>query len=116
MVTKLSAIFLVLFISLIASIGQIFFKFAAQFSGPIYFNYFIIIGLIIYGLGGIMFLFTLKKGELSVLYPILATSYIWATLLAIYLFNDSFNTAKIIAIILIIFGVGFIGKGREKWQ
>ena len=116
MATKTSAILIVIFSSVIASFGQIFFKFAADFTGPLYLNYFIIVGLFLYGIGGVMFLFALKDGELSVLYPILATSYIWATLLAIYLFNDVLNIAKIVAIILVMLGVGFIGKGREKWQ
>ncbi|QQG38483.1 MAG: hypothetical protein HYS32_02645 [Candidatus Woesearchaeota archaeon] len=114
MTTKLSSIIIVLFSSFIASIGQIFFKFSADFTGPIYLNYFILIGLFFYGFGGLIFLIALKDGELSVLYPVLATSYIWATLLAIYIFNDSFNTAKSISTILLIIGVGFIGKGREK--
>jgi len=116
MATKTLSILIVIFSSVIASLGQIFFKFSADFTGPLYLNYFILIGLFLYGIGGIMFLFALKDGELSVLYPILATSYIWATLLAIYLFNDVLNVAKIIAIILVMLGIGFIGKGREKWQ
>lgn len=115
MATKTWAILLVLGTTVLMSIAQIFYKFGANKIGeiPFYFNYFIVIGLIIYILSATLLLFSLKYGELSVIYPLVGASYIWVAIFSAYFFNETFNTLKIIGIIVIIIGVIFVGIGGK---
>jgi uncharacterized membrane protein len=115
METELWAIGLVLFACIIGSFGPIFLKKA---SGKISFNLKSIIynknlisGLTFYGLSTILFIPALKGGELSVLYPLVATVYIWVSLLSVKMLNEKMNKFKWLGILLIIIGVSFIGIG-----
>ncbi len=64
-----------------------------------------------YGISTIIFIPTLKYGQLSVLYPLVATSYMWTTLVAVKFLGEKMNRFKWIGIILIIIGVSLIGMG-----
>lgn len=118
MKTKLSSIILVLICTLFTSIGQVFYKFGANkltlnFMAIIT-NYELIIGLILYGASALLLLIALKNGELSVLYPVIATSYIWVAILSSIYFNEIINTYKIIGIFFIILGVTCVGIGGSN--
>jgi len=115
MATELWAMGLVLLASLVGSFGPIFLKKA---SGELSFNIFkiiknkdLILGLMFYGLGTILFWPALKGGELSVLYPIVSTVYIWVTLWSVMMLKEKMSKQKWIGLVLIILGVVFIGIG-----
>lgn len=55
----------------------------------------------------------LRNGQLSVLYPIIALTYVWVTLLSPVLFGEIINISKVVGIGLIVFGVWFIGLGSR---
>ncbi|MBW2966239.1 EamA family transporter [Candidatus Woesearchaeota archaeon] len=115
METQLWAIGLVLFACVIGSLGPIFLKKASvkiSFSlKSIIYNKYLITGLSFYGLATILFIPALKGGDLSVLYPFVATVYIWVSLLSMKLLNERMNRFKWLGILLIIIGVTFIGVG-----
>jgi uncharacterized membrane protein len=71
-------------------------------------NIHIIIGLIFYGISTLIYIYALKEGELSLLYPVIATSYIWTTLLANIILGETVHILNWIGIMLIIFGVSLI--------
>jgi len=71
----------------------------------------LIIGVALYGASTIIFIPALKGGELSVLYPFVATTYIWVSLLSTKMLNEKMNIYKWIGIFVIIVGVIFIGLG-----
>ena len=73
----------------------------------------VILGFILYGISAILVTFALKNGELSVLYPILATSFIWVMIIAFLIFNESVALINIIGIISIIAGISAIGYGAK---
>ena len=75
-------------------------------------NYHLQGGLALYALGTIMFIPALKGGDLSVLYPLVATTYIWVSFWSIKFLGEKMNTYKWIGISLILIGVIFIGLGR----
>jgi len=81
MKTKLWAIGLMIFTTLLTSSAQIFYKLGAATLElnllALITNYNLIIGLCIYAVGAVLMIIAFKGGELSVLYPIIATSYIW---------------------------------------
>ena len=62
----------------------------------------------------ILVVLALRGGQLSVLYPIIALTYVWVTILSPMFFKDDINAPKIIGLALIIVGVSFIGAGSRS--
>ena len=112
------AIALVLFCTLLMSIGQLLYKKGANLLEfnlmAIITNYQLILGYGIYILAAILLIIALRYGELSVLYPITATSYIWIALLSMFFLSEVIGVYKWVGIILIIFGISFIGFGGKN--
>jgi len=109
---------LVLFSTLITSSGQILLKTGANRLAPdvvsILLNFPLILGLIFYMLGAAILLFSLKHGELSVLYPIYATNFVWVSILSPMFFpSDSMNPYKWIGVFIILAGVSLVGYGSK---
>ena len=109
---------LVVLCTLLTSTAQVLYKFGADklelsFHGVIT-NYYILSGLLLYGIGAIMLVTALKHGELTVLYPIIATSYIWVALMSWYFFNESMNYLKWIGIFTIVVGIIFITRNTKE--
>ena len=48
------------------------------------------------------------------LYPIIATSYVWVTLLSRVYFGESLSVLKFLGVFSIILGICFIGFGSKK--
>ncbi len=69
----------------------------------------LILGCFLYGLATLIFIPTLKYGELSVLYPAVSTSYVFISILSVILLKEKMNTLKWTGIALIMLGVVFIG-------
>jgi len=65
-------------------------------------------GIFLYGLSAILFVWSLRHGNLSVLYPLIATSYIWVALFAYFLLGEPFPWFKWIGILMIILGIGIV--------
>jgi len=118
MKTKSWAIGLVFMCTLITSTAQILYKLGAnRLSLDIFSlltNVPLFLGIFLYLVAAVILLLALKHGELSVLYPIVATSYIWVSLLSSYFFKEVINTYKWIGIFFIIIGVTLIGIGSRK--
>jgi len=119
MKTKLWAIALMIPCTLFTSTGQILYKIGAESLSfeisSIIFNVPLIMGLLSYGIGLILLIIAFKGGELSVLYPIIATGYIWVSLASSFLFEtDHMTVGKWIGVITIIVGVSLIGWGAKK--
>lgn len=118
MKTKLWAIGLMILTTLLTSTAQLFYKKGADklefnlFS--IITNYPLLIGLFLYGIGAVLMITAFKGGELSVLYPIVATSYIWVALFSYFLFHESLNFLRWLGIAAIFFGIIFIGAGSKE--
>ncbi len=115
MKTELWAIGLVILASFLGSFGPILLKKA---SGKISFkikdlikNYYLIGGFASYAVGTILFIPALKGGELSVLYPLVATVYLWVTLWSVKILKEEMNFYKWSGLFLVIIGVALIGMG-----
>ncbi len=118
MQTKLWAVLTVIFTTLLTSIGQILYKKAADalVLTPIGLitNIYLIVGVAVYAIAGILVIIALRGGEVSVLYPIIATSYIWVSFLSIYFLGESMNSWKWLGITTIFFGIVLIGFGSKQ--
>jgi len=77
-------------------------------------NPFVIGGFVFYGLGSVILIFALSKGDLSVLYPIISTGFIWTFLISYIIFREPVYVTKIVGILLIASGIIFLGFGADK--
>jgi uncharacterized membrane protein len=115
MTTALWAAGLVVFACLLGGFGPIFMKKASgSFSlNPFKMikNFNLILGVFFYACGSILFLPALKAGDLSVLYPIVSTSYIFVSFYSMWILKEKMNFLKWLGIVSIIIGVSFIGLG-----
>lgn len=105
---------LVLFCALLGALGQLLFKLgSASVSASILSwlaNGKVLLGMALYGISAVLFIVALKYGNLSVLYPLIATSFIWVTLLATKLLGEPFSLINWLGIALIVGGVSLILK------
>ena len=117
MATKLWAALLVLFTTFLTSSAQLLWKKGSATLTPdilsILTNYYIIGGILLYIVGGILIILSFRGGEVSVLYPIIATSYIWVSFLSIFFLKESMNLFKSVGILMIIAGIVSIGFGSK---
>ena len=117
MATKFSAAMLVLFTTSLTSSAQLLWKKGSAALSfdilAILTNYYIIAGILLYVIGGILLILSFRGGEVSVLYPIIATSYIWVSFLSIFFLNELMNSFKWLGIASIITGIALIGYGSK---
>ena len=115
MATQLWAIILVSSATIIGAFGPILLKKASAKKlsklSSLMTNYHLFAGIALYAVGTILFIPALKGGELSVLYPFVALTYIWVSLLSVKFLGEKMNKFKWLGIALIIVGVTFIGIG-----
>lgn len=71
-------------------------------------------GYCLYGINTLLLMLALRDGELSMLYPIIALSYVWVTMLSTYFFDEKINLAKIVGIMVIVGGVTVLGRATSK--
>ena len=117
MATKLWAALLVLFTTLLTSSAQILWKIGSATLSfdivKILTNYYLIGGVLLYVVGGILIIIAFRGGEVSVLYPIIATSYVWVSLLSVKFLGEQMNAFKWIGVAGIIMGIVLIGYGSK---
>ena len=74
----------------------------------------LIAGYSIYGVNTLLMVLALKDGEMSMLYPIIALTYVWTTLLSYTVLGEPSNLYKNIGIITIVIGVAVMGRGGRR--
>ena len=74
----------------------------------------LIAGYACYGLFTVAMVLALREGELSKLFPIIALTYVWVTLLSYWLLKDTPNWYKNCGIAIIVLGVAILGQGGER--
>jgi drug/metabolite transporter (DMT)-like permease len=71
-------------------------------------------GYCLYGVFTMMFVYALRHGELSVLYPLIALGYVWVTITAVLAFHETMNPLKLAGLAVIVAGVAVLGWGGSK--
>jgi len=117
MKTEPWAIVLVIITTVLTSFGSLFYKFGADKLSfditSIITNYYIIAGLIFYAIGAVLLVKAFKHGELSVLFPVVALSFVWVAILSMIFLSEIMTFTKWMGIIAIVAGVSFVGRGSE---
>lgn len=114
--TPISSIILALICTIFVSTGQLFYKLGSEkvVDLPSFFNLFVMMGVVSYLVGAVLFVIALKKGELTVVAPMLSLNYIWVALLSIFFIGETINLLRWIGIASVAVGVGIIGVGGRN--
>ncbi len=117
MSTPFHSILLVLFASCIGSFGAVYLKAGSgKLHGGIkylFLNWRLALGVVLFLISSVFYVLGIKQGELSVLYPLVSLSYIWALLWARLFFKEPFTARKIYGLVLILAGIAFVGLGKR---
>lgn len=96
----------------IGSIGQLEFKQGAnnlQFDFKLLLtNYHLIIAIAVYSLSTVFYVYALNKENLSILYPIVATSYIWTLIFSKVFLKEPVGLTSWVGVFFILLGVTLI--------
>lgn len=115
--TKIGIIIMII-CTLFTALGQLFFKYSSQSFElniiSLITNYNLILGFIFYGLGALLLIIALRFGELSAIYPFISLTFIWVMVISLIVFNETINSFKINALILIISGTILIFRGERR--
>lgn len=71
-------------------------------------------GYCLYALFTALLTLALRDGELSVLYPVIALTYVWVTILSVLIFRESMTGLKLAGIALIVTGVATLGRNGDR--
>jgi drug/metabolite transporter (DMT)-like permease len=72
------------------------------------------VGYLLYGVNTFLMAAALKGRELSRLYPIIALTFVWVTILSVFELGEKLNVFRIAGIILIVGGVSVLGMKKAE--
>lgn len=72
------------------------------------------LGFFLLAIGAGILITAFRDGDVSVLFPIIATSYIWVTLLSNYYFDEPITTFKWVGVAGVVIGLTILGKGSKE--
>jgi undecaprenyl phosphate-alpha-L-ara4N flippase subunit ArnE len=115
MATKANGIILVVICTFITSYVHVMWKMIA--SRPfvdILTGWELWVGFVLLAFGAAILITALKHGDVSVLYPIISTSYIWVTILSNYYFAEPITGYKWAGVFGVVIGLTVLGKGNKE--
>jgi len=107
---------LVLVATLMGSFGAVFLKMGAERIGGgllSAINAQLFIGIGLYLGSSVFYGFGIKGAQLSVVYPMVSLSNVWALMWSKWIFKEPLTRDKIFGLILILIGVCFVGLGSN---
>jgi drug/metabolite transporter (DMT)-like permease len=115
--TKWWAFSLMVLCTFLTSVAQFFYKKGAavlslSLSG-VFLNWYLYVGILLYMLGAVLMITALRGGELSVLYPVIATAFIWVNVISWLWLSEPMNGFKWFGVGFIILGISCIGYGSR---
>ena len=115
--TPVESILLVLFASFLGSFGAVFLKWGAgrisRDLKSLLFNWRLAAGVAMYLISTVFYLMALRKGELSLLFPMVSLGYVWTLLWSKLFFAEPFSRRKIGGLALIFAGLVVLNLGRK---
>src|SRR5450755_5136834 len=118
MTTPVSAIAWVTFGSFIGSFSALGFKAGShRLEGnlrSLLTNWPLAAGIAGYLLSSVFFIIGLKSGELSILFPMVSSGYIWTMIWSRVFFKEPFTRGKFVGLALILAGCVLLGLGTRQ--
>jgi drug/metabolite transporter (DMT)-like permease len=113
------SVLLVFFCTLIGAAAQVLFKLGASalqrptpvqiFTSPT-----LLAGYSLYAVSTGLLILALRRGQLSLLYPVISLTYVWVTILSMLIFSETLNVYKALGLAVVVAGVAIIGRdGRS---
>ena len=115
--TPLISVVYVLIASVLGSFGAVFLKLgsARLDKGLIHIiSWQSFAGVALYLASSMFYVAGVRNGELSVLYPMVALGYVWTLIWSRWMFRERITQQKVIAVVLILFGIALIGIGAQR--
>ena len=115
MTTPAISIVFFLAAALLGALGQYLYKSGADLAGPTLASHLVNVrllgGVICYLAVMVLFVAAFKKGgSLTVLYPIYATTFIWAAVLALLVYGTPIKAINVAGMGLLVIGMYLMGK------
>jgi multidrug transporter EmrE-like cation transporter len=113
--TPVSSIVLFLIASLLGAVGQFLYKSGADAAGGTVSSYLlnprILGGVVCYVAVMVLFVAAFKRGgALSVLYPVYATTFIWAAMIGLMAYGTPIRPVNVAGMLLLIGGMYLMGR------
>jgi len=74
----------------------------------------LIAGFALYGMGAVIMLVAYKFGKVSILQPVLSTSYVVSLILARFVLHEEISIWNVFGVLVIMLGVMFVAGGDEE--
>lgn len=117
MKTPLSSILLVFGASFVGSIGAVFLKSGAERlhleARSLVTNWRLAVGIVTFVLSSLLYLKGIKKGELTILYPMVSLGYVWTLFWSRLFFREPLTRNKFVGLGFIIFGIVLLALGNR---
>jgi len=115
--TPLASMGLVLTASLVGSFGAVFLKAGAgklnQGLRYLILNTRLAVGVGLFVGSSYFYVLGVKRGELSVLYPMVSLGYVWTLFWSRLFFGEPITRNKIVGLTLILLGITLVGLGAR---
>ena len=113
------SILLVFCCTLIGAAAQVFFKLGANSldrTSPVdvFTNPTLLVGYSLYGASTMLLILALRRGQLSLLYPVISLTYVWVTILSVLIFHETLILWKAIGLTSVVAGVGILGRDNRR--
>jgi multidrug transporter EmrE-like cation transporter len=69
------------------------------------------LGYALYGISAVLLVLALRRGQLSLLYPVIALTFVWVAILSVVVFHETLSPVRIAGITTVVLGVGLLGLG-----
>lgn len=117
MTTPLSSILLVFTAAFVGSFGAVFLKSGAgrlhRDPRTLILNWRLAAGVGLFLFSSIFYLMGIRKGELSILYPMVSLGYVFTLFWSRLFFGEPFTRNKFLGLGLILLGILLLGVGKQ---
>jgi drug/metabolite transporter (DMT)-like permease len=107
---------LVLIAAMIGSFASVFLKSGSQLlrgGFKMLFNWKLGAGVLLFVISSLFFVQGIRRGELSVLYPMVSLGYVMTLFWSRIFFGERLTSGKMLGLALIVVGVFFVGLGSR---
>jgi len=113
------AIALIICTTFFITLAQYFFKVGAELDfvltfPEIFLLWPILAGFVSYAVGAVLMIAAFRGGEVTVLYPVVATSYVWVVFMSAFAFGESLTLLKVIGSFVLVVGITFVAFGSKQ--